>query len=86
MDSLDIESLEGKMLRHLFFSLLCTCFNLKLKVMETTYTLYYTRFEPNEAIESKLEELTGEELASWLYTLKEGDFGCSFGDFRIEEH
>jgi hypothetical protein len=54
--------------------------------METTYTLYYTRFEPNEAIESKLEELTGEELASWLYTLKEGDFGCSFGDFRIEEH
>ena len=56
--------------------------------METTYTLYYTSFdfETTEAKESKLEGLTGEELASWLYTLKEGDFGCSFGNFRIEEH
>lgn len=56
--------------------------------METTYTLYYTSFdfETTEAQESKLEELTAEELASWLYTLKEGDFGCCFGNFRIEEH
>jgi len=51
-----------------------------------TYTLHYTRFDSRGAIESTLESLTKEELDSWLYTLKEGDFGCSFGNFRIEEH
>lgn len=61
--------------------------------METTYTLYYTRFdgggntgEPETTEDSKLKNLTKRELDSWLYTLSEGDFGCSFGNFRIEEH
>ena len=58
-----------------------------------TYTLNYTRFdgggdtgEPETSTESTLKDLTKEKLDSWLYTLKEGDFGCDFGNFRIEEH
>jgi hypothetical protein len=61
--------------------------------MKNTYTLYYTRFdgggdteEPEITENFKLENLTKEELDSYLYTLKEGDFGCTFGNFKTEEH
>jgi hypothetical protein len=67
---------------------------LKLRDMkETLYTLNYKATlgggdtgEPETSTESTLKDLTKEKLDSWLYTLKEGDFGCSFGNFRIEEH
>jgi hypothetical protein len=59
---------------------------------ETLYTLHYTRIdggadtgEPETTEDSKIENLTKEQLDSALYTMREGDFGCSFGNFRTEE-
>ena len=60
---------------------------------EKLYTLHYTRFdgggdtgEPETTEDFKEKGLTKEQLDSSLYTLREGDFGCSFGNFRTEEH
>jgi len=60
---------------------------------EKLYTLHYTMTlgggdtgEPEENTEHTLKDLTKEKLDSWLYTLKEGDFGADFGNFRTEEH
>ena len=74
------------------YSFLLILITLKLYTLKT-YTLHYTCFdgggdtgEPETSTEKTLKDLTKEKLNSWLYTLKEGDFGCSFGNFRIEEH
>jgi hypothetical protein len=60
---------------------------------QTLYTLSYTCFlgggdtgEPETTTEHKLIDLNKHLLDSWLYTLREGDFGTCFGNFRIEEH
>lgn len=59
---------------------------------ETLYTLSYTTTigggdtgEPEETTKHTRYELTKKELHSWLYTLTEGDFGCSFGNIEWEE-
>jgi hypothetical protein len=68
--------------------------NLKTNTLkETLYTLHYKKTlgggdtgEPEETTEHTLHNLTKQELDSWLYTLKNGDFGADFWDLRTEEH
>jgi len=59
----------------------------------TLYTLHYTRTsgggdtqEPEQTTKHSSYELTSKDLTSLLYSLEHEDFGCSFGNFEIEEH
>jgi hypothetical protein len=75
------------------FKQLNRAFNLKTKDMESIlYTLHYTKTigggdtgEPEQTTKHSRYELTKKELHSLIYSLKYGDFGCSFGNFEIEE-